>query len=176
MTFCPLEKKVEGEEIMLTINTSAILTARQVADYFLSLVDDEVGDSLSNLKLQKLVYYAQGFHLALTGKSLFEEDIAAWEHGPVVASLYRGFKQHGSEPIPAPEDGIDRNSYPEEVRELLDEVFSVYGQFSASKLRNMTHEEPPWREAYAIAPAATISLDTMRRYFSTLVHGEQAQS
>ncbi len=48
-----------------------MLTAFQIADYFLTLVDDEAGDGLSNLKLQKLVYYAQGFHLALTGKPLF---------------------------------------------------------------------------------------------------------
>src|SRR5450631_518283 len=60
-----------------------MLTARAVADYFLSLVDEEAGDSLSNLKLQKLVYYAQGFSLALTGKRLFDEAIEAWEHGPV---------------------------------------------------------------------------------------------
>lgn len=154
----------------------AMITTKKVADYFLSLVDEEVGDSLSNLKLQKLVYYAQGFNLALNGRPLFEEDISAWEHGPVVPSLYRSFKQHGSEPVPAPENGIDRDSYPEEVRELLNEVFSVYGQFSASKLRNMTHGEPPWQEAYAIGPRATISRDTMRQYFSTLVHGEQTQA
>jgi len=150
-----------------------MLTARQVAAYFLSLVDDEVGDSLSNLKLQKLVYYAQGFHLALTGEPLFEDPLEAWEHGPVVPSLYRGFKQHGAEPIPAPENGFDFAAYPKDVRELLDEVFSVYGQFSASKLRNLTHEESPWKEAYAIAPSTAISLQSMKDYFSTLVHAEQ---
>jgi uncharacterized phage-associated protein len=152
-----------------------MFTARQIADYFLSLVDEEAGDSLSNLKLQKLVYYAQGFSLALTGKPLFNETIEAWQHGPVVPSLYRSLKQHGSEPVPAPENGIDIAAYPEDVRELLDEVYSVYGQFSASKLRNMTHQERPWLEAIAQGASKPISLQTMKEYFSTLVNGQEQE-
>jgi uncharacterized phage-associated protein len=159
----------------LRLKPSFMLTARQVATYFLSLVDEEAGDSLSNLKLQKLVYYAQGFHLALHGAPLFSEKLEAWEHGPVVPPLYRSFKQHGAEPIPAPEGGIDRTAYPEHIVELLDEVYSVYGQFAASKLRRMTHEEPPWREAYAVRPSSEVSLTSMRDYFSTLVNGKETQ-
>jgi uncharacterized phage-associated protein len=150
-----------------------MLTAQQVADYFLTLVDEEAGDSLSNLKLQKLVYYAQGFSLALTGKPLFDETIEAWQHGPVVPSLYRSLRRHGSEPVPVPVNGICREDYPEDVRELLDEVYSVYGQFSASKLRNMTHQDPPWIEAMALGAPHTISRQTMKDYFPALVNGEE---
>jgi len=148
-----------------------MLTAKQVADYFLTLVDSEAGDALSNLKLQKLVYYAQGFSLALTGEPLFAESIEAWQHGPVVPALYRSLKQHGSEPVRPPEDGINRDDYPEAVRDLLDEVYSVYGQFSASKLRNMTHDEAPWKEAMAVGASIPINKVTMKEYFSTLVNG-----
>jgi len=147
-----------------------MLSARQIADYFLTLVDSEAGDSLSNLKLQKLVYYAQGFSLALTGKPLFADEIQAWQHGPVVPALYHSLKQHGSEPVPPPENGINRDDYPEEVRELLDEVYAVYGQFSASKLRNMTHQELPWKEAMELSPSVPILHSTMKEYFSTLVN------
>lgn len=147
------------------------MKAQDVADYFLTLVDDEAGDSLSNLKLQKLVYYAQGFHLALTGKPLFDAAIEAWEHGPVVPALYHKFKQHGSASIPPPENGIDVKSYPEDVRDLLDEVYQVYGQYSAWKLRNMTHAEPPWIEAHNISPSTVISHESMKNYFRTLVNG-----
>ncbi|MFN7918773.1 MAG: DUF4065 domain-containing protein [Bryobacteraceae bacterium] len=147
-------------------------TAAEIADYFLATVDDEAGDSMSNLKLQKLVYYAQGFHLALTGKPLFNDPIMAWEHGPVVPTLYHGFKQHGGEPIPRPENGVDESNYSKEVREILNEVFDEYGQFSPWKLRNLTHEEPPWREAYPTH--GEISQASMRRYFSTLVHEQTA--
>ncbi|MCC6394512.1 MAG: SocA family protein [Bryobacterales bacterium] len=150
-----------------------MLSARDIADYFLGLVDDEAGDSLSNLKLQKLVYYAQGFHLAIHGKKLFQQPIEAWEHGPVVPWLYHQLKQHGAEPVPRPEDGIDTSKYPPPVRELLDDVWSVYGQYSAAKLRNITHSEPPWKDAYAKAPSSMINEQKMKEYFSTqLVHGK----
>ncbi|MDB6118895.1 MAG: putative prophage protein, partial [Verrucomicrobiaceae bacterium] len=77
--------------------------ALDVAKYFLSKADaDEAGDVISNLKLQKLLYYAQGFHLALTGAPLFEEDIQAWVHGPVVREVWQAFNQYGANGIPAP--------------------------------------------------------------------------
>lgn len=119
--------------------------AKQVADFFLQLSDPDVGDFLSNLKIQKLVYYAQGFHLALFDEPLFEEDILAWEHGPVVESLYREYKQFGADPIPQP-DNFDVSVFNPEQIELLQEVNEIYGQFSAWKLRNMTHSERPWIE------------------------------
>ena len=77
-----------------------MMPAHDVAKYFVSLVDEEAGDSISNLKLQKLLYYAQGAHLALRDEPLFGEPIEAWTHGPVVPSVYRQYKQHGGEPIP----------------------------------------------------------------------------
>jgi uncharacterized phage-associated protein len=147
------------------------MTVQDVANYFLTLVDDESGDSLSNLKLQKLVYYGQGFHLALMGAPLFDDQIEAWEHGPVVPALYHAFKQYGAGPIPSPVEGIDASDCPTEVRDLLDEVFQVYGQYSAWKLRNMTHAESPWIEAHNISPSTVISHDSMKNYFKTLVNG-----
>ncbi len=111
--------------------------AKQVAEFFLQLSEPEVGDILSNLKIQKLVYYAQGFHLAMYDTPLFEEQIVAWEHGPVVEALY------GSNPIPQSED-FDVSKFSTEQIELLKEIYEVYGQFSAWKLRNMTHSEQPW--------------------------------
>jgi uncharacterized phage-associated protein len=84
-----------------------------------------------------------------------------------VASFYHEYKEHGSGPIPVPSD-IDFSKYSTEERELLDEVYSVYGQYSAWKLRNMTHEEPPWIDANA-AGGSTISHEAMTEYFKTLL-------
>ena len=135
----------------------------KVAGYFVALVDESAGDALTNLKLQKLLYYAQGFHLASFGAPLFGEQIEAWEHGPVVPELYRSLKQHGAEPIP-----VDPDFNPEEldldVRLLLEDIYSVYGQFSASKLRNMTHGEPPWKQT---PRGKVISHAAMAAYFKT---------
>ena len=118
------------------------------AKYFLAQADDESGDLISNLKLQKLVYYAQGLHLALYDKPLFPEAVEAWTHGPVVPELYHAYKHHEAGSIPRPGD-LDFSTFDAPTRELLDEVYSVYGQFSAWKLREMTHEEAPWKETYA---------------------------
>lgn len=114
-----------------------------VAKCFLYLDDENEGDGISNLKLQKLVYYAQGFHLALFDKPLFDDQISAWTHGPVVESLYHQYKAHGSNSIPLPAD-FDKEALSGDEFGLIAEVFEVFGQFSAWKLRNMTHEESPW--------------------------------
>jgi uncharacterized phage-associated protein len=144
------------------------MTCHEVADYFLSQADPEAGDSISNLVLQKLVYYAQGFSLALFGNPLFPEAIYKWQHGPVVPELYSKYKQYGSGPIPAPE-GVELDKFPAEVRELLDEVYAECGQYSAWKLRDMTHSEAPWRQT---APNAAYSLPGMRDYFRTQLKHE----
>jgi len=145
-----------------------MLTCLEVAKYFLSKVDDDAGDMVSNLKLQKLVYYAQGFHLAIFGGPLFNEEIEAWAHGPVVPDLYHRYKVYGANGIPYPED-IKFSKYGKKTSAFLDEVYEVFGQYSAFKLRNMTHEEPPWKDAYKKGPNSTISHRSMREYFKTLV-------
>lgn len=99
------------------------------------------GEFMSNMKLQKMLYYQQGFHLAYFNAPLFEEDIEAWMYGPVVPCVYEYFKGNGSmglEPL------TEEISLQEVEEALFNEVFNVYGAFSASGLMNMTHQESPW--------------------------------
>jgi uncharacterized phage-associated protein len=142
-----------------------MISCFDVARYFLAQVDEDAGDSLTNLKLQKLVYYAQGFHLAFYDEALFPERIEGWTHGPVVPDLYHALKQFGSEPVKLDWE-VDPDKYSPEVLGLLDEVYSVYGQFSAVRLRNITHQEPPWMET---PNGETISLELMKDYFKTQI-------
>lgn len=144
-----------------------MLTAGSVASYFLLLPDEDAGDSISNMKLQKLCYYAQGFWLALHGEPLFDDPIEAWQHGPVIPDLWREYRQHGAFGIPRPAD-VEPTEYDDEVRGVLEEIFEVYGQFSAWKLRNLTHDEAPWVEAWR-SDDKTIGHDALRTYFATLV-------
>lgn len=147
-----------------------MLTCFDVADYFLSRCDDESGDTISNLKLQKLVYYAQGFSLVLLGYPLFKEKIEAWMHGPVIPELYRKYKDFKNGALPMPES-IDSDKYSEDEKDLLDEVWSVYGQFSAWKLRNMTHEEPPWKNNYSEGVGGLeIGEDDLIEFFKTRIN------
>lgn len=140
------------------------MTAKDIANYFLTFTNEDFGDVISNLKLQKLVYYAQGFHLALYDEPLFLDKIYAWQHGPVVESLYHEYKEHGSNGIPVPE--VNSELYPEKIRELLNNIYDIYGQFSAWKLRNMTHEESPWLETPL---NSEITPESMKRFFLTRI-------
>lgn len=140
---------------------------KDVARCFLYLDYINDGDGISNLKLQKLVYYAQGFYGAVFGKPLFDEEISAWTHGPVVADLYRDYKQYGRNPIPSVSE-FNINSLTKDEFELVEEVFEVFGQYSAWKLRNMTHEESPWID-YS-ADAGVIPKNAIFEYFKTRIN------
>ncbi len=142
-----------------------MLSCYDVAQYLLAKADEDAGDLISNLKLQKLVYYAQGFALALFDTALFSETIEAWIHGPVVPALYHEYRGYGGGPIPPPTT-LDLSLYGLETRELLDEVYAAYGQFAAWKLRNMTHEEPPWRDT---PEGEELTHDILRAYFKSQI-------
>ena len=139
------------------------VTALQVAQRFLAMQEEDAGDLISNLKLQKLLYYAQGLHLAWKGTPLYSEQIEAWQHGPVIPDVYHAFKQYQGKPIPIEEACTASPIQDEEVKDFLNEVYDVFGQYSAWKLRNMTHEEDPYREAEMTG--GIISSASMQRYF-----------
>lgn len=146
------------------------VTATQVAKYFLALQDEDAGDLISHLKLQKLLYYAQGLYLAMTGTPLFPERIEAWQHGPVVPDIYHAFKGWGGNPIPV-EQGNARGIRDEAIVDFLNEVYDVFGQYSAWKLRNMTHQEAPYQEAED--SQGEISRASLQRFFQHyLTNGE----
>jgi uncharacterized phage-associated protein len=115
--------------------------AQTVADFFLCRSRD-FGDYLTNLKLQKLLYYAQGWNLALRNEPLFKDAIEAWIHGPVVASVYGQFKSFRWNPITKE---VARPQVKESA--FLDEILEKYGRFTALDLERMTHTEAPWIEA-----------------------------
>lgn len=138
-------------------------TCRDVARFFLSLQTDDASDAISNLKIQKLLYYAQGFHLALYSKPLFDEDFEAWEHGPVIPSLYHAYSIHKSSAIPKP-NNFDFKPYSEEEKSFLREVYDAYGQYSAWALRDLSHQTTPWKET---PRNGIISKEAMRAYFVT---------
>jgi len=121
------------------------LTCFDVADFFLNRAanEEDGGELISNLKLQKLAYYAQGFHLAMFNTPFFNEPIEAWTHGPVVPALYHDKKQFGDNGIPC-NPKFDASIFTSKQRDLLNEIYQVFGQFSAWKLRELTHLESPW--------------------------------
>jgi uncharacterized phage-associated protein len=146
------------------------LSALDVANYFLFRAEREDQELLSNLKLQKLVYYAQGIHLAMHGKILFRDRIEAWDYGPVVPELYHLYKEHGAGGIPAESDfdpsGIDKNTL-----DFLDEIFDAFGQFSAIRLMEISHKDKCWKET---AQGMEISPSSMEKCLKKYIkHGKR---
>lgn len=145
-------------------------TACEVADWFRGAVDRASGDSITHLKLQKLVYYAQAWSLALLGRPLFEEDVRAWAHGPVALSVWHAFKDHGWDALPPPEANPE---FDDETTELLRDVLRSYGEHSAKKLEELTHGEDPWLHARGGLPPeakshAVIPKEHMAQYYRQL--------
>ncbi|KHD06141.1 hypothetical protein PN36_00930 [Candidatus Thiomargarita nelsonii] len=144
----------------------------QIADWFLASIDREAGDTISHLKLQKLMYYTQAWSLAINGKCLFDEDFEAWTHGPVLPSLWHRFKELGWDSIPPSAISSKCDLVTEDEKLLLD-ILNSYGDLSAKHLEELTHSETPWREARGNLPievssTQNISKELMREYYQKL--------
>ena len=139
--------------------------ALTIAKYLLSLQDDDAGDAVSNLKLQKLLYYSQGYWIGLHGVEhpLFHEDIYAWKHGPVVKSVYNHYSDFGREALPDEKMPTSMTSY---TIDFLNTIYREYGRFSAWALREMTHREAPWLDNYeADTRNIVISHNDLHKFF-----------
>lgn len=144
-------------------------TARQIADWILAWAEHNDAP-VSNLKMQKLLYYAQGHHLGDYGGPLFSDELQAWAHGPVVPSVYRAFKTSGNEPIDPDEtlrEDFDWDDY-RDVEDHLMKVWNTYGAFEAWSLRERTHREAPWKDAFRDGVRnVVISKDELKTFFAT---------
>lgn len=125
---------------------NAKYSAKDIAQWFINRAARDVGDNggeyLTHLKLQKLLYYAQGCYSAMKGSPLFKDKIYAWSHGPVVKAVYGIYSAYHDNAI----DVRKEVKLDAETEGILEEVYNVFGQFSAWKLRNMTHEHKPWKD------------------------------
>lgn len=142
-----------------------------IANYLLAKASLSEGESakLSNLKLQKLLYYVQGFHSVLFKQRAFDDRMEAWMHGPVVPTVYHHYKQYGNGQIP-PAMALEEVPIDEQTAELVDEVFNVYAKHSAWHLRNLTHEEEPWLKRYdADQGSSEITIEDLDQFFPTLL-------
>ncbi|MDU1582676.1 MAG: DUF4065 domain-containing protein [Peptoniphilus harei] len=146
-------------------NNRNVYSAIDIANWFLNYnyqlreLEDEDTDNISNLKLQKLLYYAQGCYLALRDKALFNDKILAWKHGPVVESVYYTFRKFGADGISEFDKNIEIDK---DTESILIEVYNVFGKYSAWGLREMTHNETPWKST---EQSEEISQESIKEYF-----------
>jgi len=155
-------------------------TPQHVANFFLARAAQE-GRELDQLKLMKLIYIAYGWVLALTGRKLFREEIQAWQHGPVIRSIYDEFKHFGRKAITAKASEFDYETFdmsePEipqsdtDTRLILDKVWAAYKRFTGWQLRQKTHEAgTPWSVVYSPEVRdQVIGDDLIRPHFLTII-------
>jgi uncharacterized phage-associated protein len=146
------------------------LSANTIADWFLAKADEE-GESLTPMKLLKLVYIAQGLMLAARDSPLFNERIEAWRWGPVVPKLYSRFSKYGSAGIeeqpPKPRVGAV-------VEEALEVVWDVYSPVSALELSALTHRpDTPWSQVYEANCNHEISQDLIAQYYKSEILSDE---
>lgn len=142
--------------------------AMDVACFFIEASLNDYDDPATNIRIQKLLYFAQGWSLVKLGKPLFSEKIEAWEFGPVVKNVYKNLQTHGAGSIMNSGDFKLSKFKKEEINLLLD-VFMKYRNDSTSRLASITHEYgSPWYKAYhgGAGNMHEISLDEMKKYFS----------
>lgn len=141
-------------------------SASDIAKYILKFFQD-CGDPITNLKLQKLLYYVQGWHLALYDEPAFSDPLEAWVHGPVQPDIYQQYKKFRWNPIT---DEICAPKISKKLQQHIDEVLEVYGVEPAYALEQMTHQELPWKLARNGLPSdmestAEIKFTTMKDFF-----------
>ena len=140
------------------------MKAVEVAKYILNLINEDYGETISNLKLQKILYYIQGYFLAYFDKPLFEDKIVAWAYGPVVPSVYNEYKKYGNNSLPVHEITQEEyhmfiNNLSKNELGLIQQVFETYIDYSAYNLVNMTHSETPWNSALIDGKATGNEID-----------------
>ncbi|WP_040726943.1 Panacea domain-containing protein [Thiomicrorhabdus sp. Kp2] len=155
-------------------------TASHVANYFLSEAL-EAKVEVTQLKLNKLVYIAQGWYLAIKNEPLFNEKIEAWQHGPVIPSLYHEFKHFRKSPITnrsiAWDDLSSSASHPEvdqddfDAQVILSKVWEIYKPYSGWGLRQLTHKDgTPWSKNYSEGVLGKeIPTDDIKEYYKEFI-------
>jgi uncharacterized phage-associated protein len=140
--------------------------AMVIAKWLIAWAEAE-DEELSNLKLQKLLYFAQGHHLARDGRPLFDGEIRAWSQGPAVPEVYHAFG-HGLIELPD-SDPFQWEQVDPGTAEFLGQIWNTYGGYSAGRLREMTRDEP-WRRAWRGSDehGGVIAPGDMQRYFRQL--------
>ena len=155
---------------MTTQTTKSPYKAENVANFLIFLASQENKEAeregISNLKLQKVLYFAQAYYLAKLGRPIFVEELEAWQYGPVVPEVYRKFKHYGSKPIIFEDD---KSTIAEEDREVLKMVWDEFGGYSASRLVDIVHAHGPWKEA-SISVDKIISQKTIKDYYGPVLN------
>lgn len=134
---------------------------------------------ITNLKLQKILYFIQAAFLKIKNTPCFNEEIEAWDFGPVVPEVYHEFKNYGGGNIPYIEYYIDFSNgiweaskvkfdyklIDEEDKEIINAMINECSKYSASNLVKLTHEQAPWLNSFSKGCNNIIYKESIKEYF-----------
>lgn len=136
-------------------------SALEVAKYVI-FYEHSKGREISNLRLQKLLYFIQAKFYSTTGKPCFSDEMEAWEFGPVVASVYHAFKIFGSFDINITPVIINIDT---ESKLLINNILDSCADYPTYQLVEISHKQAPWLQARNNYFNKIISSDSMRLFF-----------
>ena len=140
-----------------TLGYNALDIAKYIIKY-----EGERGYCISNLKLQKILYFLQAEFLVLIGKSLFNEDLIAWDFGPIVESVYYEYKVYGGAQIASK---INDHAYIDKKhRGIINNLLEEIREYSTTQLAHFCHNQTPWKTA-RVRLNNVINLDELRDFF-----------
>ncbi|XHL98494.1 MAG: DUF4065 domain-containing protein [Microcoleus anatoxicus] len=134
-----------------------------VARYFIKRAyQDGLEAQMTNMKVQKLLYYSQSLHLALFDEPLFENEIQAWRYGPVCPPVYSVYSEFEGKQLLIPGEDV-LSQVPNETKHLLEKVWGYFSRYHAYQLSGMTHVEFPWKNARKGLPPEASSTEPIQQ-------------
>jgi uncharacterized phage-associated protein len=131
-------------------------------------IDLAKNENLTNMQLQKMVYIAHGFNLALRGTKLYYEDTRAWNFGPVVPELYEKLRKYGSSKVIEKIDTSDTVEPDEDSLEIIKAVYDNYKKYSGMQLSDLTHQNgTPWSKSWENNKYGVIPADDIYEFYKS---------
>lgn len=133
------------------------------------------GKPLTHMQVQKLVYIAHGYYLALTGRPLLNELVSAWKYGPVIPGMYDAFKNYGNKAISATAmSPYGATPLDPQAVSVINAVFNFYGDKDGIELSTLTHMPgTPWSQAYDAYNRTIIPNHVIQSYYDNLLKNQQ---
>nr|DAI31615.1 MAG TPA: hypothetical protein [Caudoviricetes sp.] len=149
------------------------VTIFDIANFFLKIVERDAGSTITPLKLQKILYYTQGYYLAMFNEELFSDDFQAWAHGPANPDIYNQYKSYGFSAIDKPAGEVPLLD--DGLISFLSRIWNTYGIFDGKYLEQLTHKETPWIEARGDCKDGepctnVISKESMKSFFKKRIN------
>jgi len=137
-------------------------TALEIAQYIINKCINS-GNPVSNLQLQKILYYVQGEYMKKkNGEPLFEDRMEAWQYGPVIPNVYYNYNCHSSSSIVVKQNDVELEEFESQI---IDPIISEKSIYSAWSLVEKTHSEKPWNSSYEEGKKNEITNECLRKYF-----------